>query len=373
MRVERGGLGVEGDERRLPKPGRQRRQLLGVVDDDDRRGLGPRAPGLGTFRREDRPAIRGLGPEARHGERHVLRRGPGGPRLPEEVGELELGVELREGVVVGRVALPGGEIELDRHVAADGGELPGEPRLGGVLLEPLAVPLVLDLVRVGEDGLEVAVGGEELRRPLLANPLHAGDVVGGVTDHREVVHHVPRIHAQALLGVGAVDPDRVDGAGAAPARIEDRDAGADELVQVLVAGHDHRLPPAGRGVVGEGADGVVGLVAGHGDERDAEAGEELLDPLHPLVELLLLRLLHRLAVGLVGGVELLAPRVAGVVDPHDGVGLVLLGQLGEERHDPAGDRGVFPAGVPERPVAECVVRAEDQRVTVDEIEARQGQ
>ena len=75
---------------------------------------------------------------------------------------------------------------------------------------------------------------------------------------------------------------------------------ADALVHVAVAGHDQRLAAGGDLDLGERAEQVVGLEAGRGLLRPAEAGEEL----GRLLELPGERVGDRRAVGVVGGVEL---------------------------------------------------------------------
>ena len=125
----------------------------------------------------------------------------------------------------------------------------------------LAGTLGRDLGGAGKNGLEVAVLGEQLLGTLLADPLHAGDVVGGVADQGQEVHHLVRRHAQPLGGVGLVHPDLVHRRRAAAPGIEQGDAGPDELIEVLVARDDDRAEPARRPRPGQGADDVIGLVA----------------------------------------------------------------------------------------------------------------
>ena len=111
-------------------------------------------------------------------------------------------------------------------------------------------------------------------------------------------------HAQALGGVGLVHPDLVHRRGPAAAGIEQGDARADQLVEVLVARDDDRLEPALRRRPGQGADHVVGLVAGDGHERNPEGLEQLADPLDRAVEVGLQLLVQLFAGGLVVGVAL---------------------------------------------------------------------
>ena len=79
----------------------------------------------------------------------------------------------------------------------------------------------------------------------------------------------------------------LDGGRAPPARVQERDAGSDQLVEVLVPRHDDHLEAAGRGLRRERADDVVRLVPLDADDRHAEGSEDLRDPLEGAVELLL--------------------------------------------------------------------------------------
>src|SRR5207253_557896 len=121
-----------------------------------------------------------------------------------------------------------------------------------------------------EDVLQAPVFGEQLLGALLADSLDPGDVVRGVTNQGKEVDDLPGAHAEPFGSVGFVDPTFVDRRGAAATRVEQGDPGADELVEVLVARDDDRLEPAAGAGGGQGADHVVGLVAGYRDERDAE-------------------------------------------------------------------------------------------------------
>ena len=135
-----------------------------------------------------------------------------------------------------------------RHVGADPRELAALPRVVDVGQQRFAVALVLDLGGVRDQVLERAVGGDQLARALLADAGHALDVVDRVAHQREHVDDLVRRDAELLLHARGVVP------GALVARVEDADAVADELKEVLVAGDDRRRrsrrrppsPPASR-------------------------------------------------------------------------------------------------------------------------------
>jgi hypothetical protein len=377
-RLDAGRLDVERHQRRPAEPLDQRRNLARVIDHGDGE-LGGRVQGepvvggqgLARGRR-----LGGVGLARRLGGRRWRRavrgrcRGTPLPcQLPRQAEELQLGQNPDGRLLIGLLQGEAGDVELDRHVALDRDQLPAQPRVVGLAEERLAGALGAHLGRVRQDGLEVAVLEQQLLRPLLADPLHAGDVVGAVSHQREVVHHLRWRHAKSLVGVGFIDPGLLHGRGAATPGIEQRHPGADQLVEVLVSRDDHRLHPAvGRGG-GEGADHVIGLVAGHDDQRHAERREQRPDPVQGPVEVGLQLLVQLFPGGLVVGIPGLAERGAGVVDPRDVIGAILLPEPKEEvRHAPRGG-GVLAFGGAKRTRDHREEGAIDQRVAVDEEEA----
>ena len=317
-------------------------------------------------------------PRPRHRRRRVRHRGLGrrrGGRAAQplrEGEELELGQDPDQGVAIRLAQHQVADVELDRHVALDGDEIPRQPGVVRLAEQRLAGALGRDLRRAGKNGLQIAVVGQQLLRPLLADPLYAGHVVGGVADQGQEIHHLVRRHAQPLRAVRLIHPHLVHGRRTAAPRIEQGDARPDELVEILVARHDDRAQPARRAGGGQGADDVVGLVATHRDERDPEGLEQRADPLDRAVEVGLERIVQLLPGGLVLGVALLPERGAGIVDPGDVVGPVLLAQTQEEIHHSPGGGGVLSLGGPERPGDHREEGAIDQRVAVDEEELGRG-
>jgi len=82
---------------------------------------------------------------------------------------------------------------------------------------------------------EIAVGLEQLDRGLVANALHAGNVVGGVADEREIVDDALGRYAEPLARIGLIHPLLLHGRLPTTARVEERDAVADQLIEILVA------------------------------------------------------------------------------------------------------------------------------------------
>ena len=132
----------------------------------------------------------------------------------------------------------------------------------------------------GPDGLEGAVGRDELGRGLLADARHAGQSVARVAPQdRHVGVGGPGGDAVLLRQERLVD--EVGGAHAAAGGVDDAHVVrvVDELEEVAVAGDDvDRHPAAERG--GQRADDVVGLVAVDADPGDAERRQRVDDDRH---------------------------------------------------------------------------------------------
>ena len=132
-----------------------------------------------------------------------------------------------------------------------------------------------DLVEPGEQRVEVAELADELGRGLLADAGHARDVVGRIALERLVVDHLVRPQAEALVDPGDVVHDRVLDPGAGRHQPDPR---RDELEHVEVDGDDRRLEVLARvELAGDRADDVVGLVARHLVDRDAQRLDDLAD------------------------------------------------------------------------------------------------
>ena len=128
-----------------------------------------------------------------------------------------------------------------------------------------------------------------------ADLLDAGHVVHRVTHQCQVVDDARGWHTKLGGDAGHVQP-------LVAHRVDQRDLLVDQLRQVLVSGRDHDLMPRFSCDPRERADRVVGLDAGHHQHRPAEQADHLVDGL----DLLHQRLGHRAAMGLVGGVPLVA-------------------------------------------------------------------
>jgi hypothetical protein len=288
--------------------------------------------------------------------------------LAGQGGELEVQEDLLEDLAVRLANLEGIDIEIDGKVPVDGDEPLGEERLLAVLLQCLASPLPGDLPGPLQDLLHGAVLLDQLDRRLRPDPPHPRDVVGAVPDQPQVVRHPLRGHAEPLVRIGEVHPLLLHASRPAAPRVQEADAVADELVEVLVPRDDHRLQPARGRLLRQRADHIVRLVSLQLEHRDAEA---LQDPPNPGDGgLQLVR--HLLAGRLVLRVDLHPLRVTRVEDHAQVVRLVLLQDLLEETGNSEGRRGVLAARGDERAGDHGEERPVDEGVAVDQEEARAG-
>ena len=216
------------------------------------------------------------------------------------------------------------------------------------------------LVHVLEDSLERAVGGDQLRRGLVADSRDAGDVVGGIALQADEVGHL----------VGRDPQPRLDALGRVDVHIRDTARGhhqadvvGDELEGIAV-GRDDACPD--RGLVrpgGERGDHVVGFPALELEVAVAEG----LDDRPEERELLPEEIRHRPAVLLVLGRELRPVHGPRVPRHRDPLGPVVGEQLEQHVREPeqrAGGeafarRQLLRQGE-ERPVGEVVAVDEEQ-------------
>ena len=174
-------------------------------------------------------------------------------------------------------------------------------------------------MRAGEQRIEIAEFGDELRRRFDANAARAGDVVGGITGKRLHVDHPVR--ADAEIGEDLFFRDaplvaRPGLPGDSRGRIIHRDARPNQLHQVLVGGDDQHVGATSLRRAGIGRDEVVGLPFVLLDRHQAEGAYRLAHQ-RKLRNEVFRRLV---AVRFVGRVELAPERVLGFVENDAEVG-----------------------------------------------------
>ncbi len=244
--------------------------------------LGRARPG-GSGRRSRCALSRARSDRRRGGDTHRHEIG----ELRNQGAELELREQRRQHVGVGCAYPQLFEVECDRHIAPQRHELARQAGVVGLCEQRFAGALAGDVGGLRQNPVEVAVGLEQLHGGLLADPLHARNVVGAVTDQREVVDDPFGRNAEPFAGIRLIDPLFLDGRLAAASRVEQRDSRTDQLVKVFVARDDDGLQPVGDRVLRECRHDIVGLVAVDRDDRYVERIEDLTDPFERTVEVLL--------------------------------------------------------------------------------------
>jgi hypothetical protein len=157
---------------------------------------------------------------------------------------------------------------------------------------------------VRDEVLERAVLDDQLARALFADPRYAFDVVDRIAHQREHVDDLLGRHAEFLAHARRVVPR------AFVARVEDADAVAHQLEEILVHGDDGDIKPCGRGLHRQRANHIVGLVAFGVQNRDAERFARGVHHRNLDGELVG----HRRAVGLVVRDEVVAERAARKIE-----------------------------------------------------------
>jgi hypothetical protein len=274
--------------------------------------------------------------------------------------ELELGEERMRGRAVGRPPPHRLQVQRHRHVRAQGDQALGQDRVLGVRLQPFAVGVALDLVRVRDHVLHRPEFAHEVAGALLADAGHPGHVVHRVPHQRQHVDHAVGRHAELLLHRPAVVHHRARSL--APG-VQHEDVVRDELEQVLVAGDDDHLVAARHRLGGEGRDHVVGLEAGRVEDGQAEdvAHAAHVGQLHREV------VVHLAAVRLVLRVLLVAEGLAGQVEGNGGeLRVLVLVQLLEHGGEAVGRVGGQAARGGEALDGE--VRAVELRAAVDQVD-----
>ena len=120
--------------------------------------------------------------------------------------------------------------------------------------QALAALRLLDQVAGGQQAFEIAIFENKLGAGLEADAGDARNIVDRIAGQRLDIDHLVRGNAEFLDDLGFADLAVLHG-------VEERDAVADELHQVLVRGHDPDLGAGGTGKAGIGGDEIVGLEA----------------------------------------------------------------------------------------------------------------
>ena len=220
----------------------------------------------------------------------------------------------------------------------------------------LAALRLPDLVRPGQQGIEITELLDELRRRLHADARHPRHVVDRVAGQRLDFDHLLRADTELLLHL--LRPDRL-----AVHRIEHLDAGADKLHQILVGGDDRHLRSCLAGQPRVSRDEVVRLPAFQLDAGDVEGAHRLADQ-----RKLRQQFVRRIGpVRLVLGVEIVAKGALGGIEDHrDVVGVSVVQQL--QQHVGEAEDGVDGRAVRPGERRQLMEGAEDEARAVDQVD-----
>ena len=305
LRIETGGLGVEGDQLggfQLFQPGVEARLL--------QHRLVARFAGRchGALSRSRLGRIE----QATARRRHRGRTGLGllALQLVEPALEFQLAIQGDQRRTVRLAGMQVVDADVQFDIGLDGRQLVGEEGhllvLGELGRQGLGAAdrQLGDLVQAGVEHVEAAADADQqAQRGLLADTRHTGDVVDLVAHQGQVVDDQLGADAEFL----AHTRDVVD---AASHGVDQGDMRADQLGHVLVAGGNHHVTAQRGGLPGQGADHVVGLHTFHAQQRVTEGAYSGMQRLDLAAQLLghrramrLVVLEHRVAEGRTLGVE----------------------------------------------------------------------
>jgi len=314
-RIQRVGLGVEADQLGLLHALDPRLQLFGgqygfVVARRRQRRIqfdGGRRFGAATR------VAGGGAPQAGDGFAGTGGRHQRPTQFLQRLGEAVAQVQLTQGRHVGVTQRQCGRAGIKSDVGADGDQFPvqRQPLQRGT---QVLADLALHRRCGGNHAVQVLVFGQPLGRGLGPALLDTRHVVHGVAHqcqqvddlvsaHAELVHHRSiRIHAAAGHGVDQFD------------------ARAHQLREVLVAGGNGHLQVLRHALQGQRADHIVGFHAGDAQDADAQRFDDAAHRLDLAAQVIG----HRRAVGLVLVVQVVAEGLARRVDDEGDVGRSLL-------------------------------------------------
>ncbi|MCG3773224.1 MAG: hypothetical protein JW395_0028 [Nitrospira sp.] len=138
-------------------------------------------------------------------------------------------------------------IECHRAIQLDGRQPPAETSILSLVDQQGLDPGRRDLLDAAQEFFYRAELGNQLHRRLLADALHAGNIVRRVAHEPHDLHHARRLYAETFAAFCFAEPLVFH-------RIVDADVGRQELEHVLVAGDDDNVEPGLLGLVRQRAD-----------------------------------------------------------------------------------------------------------------------
>ena len=199
---------------------------------------------------------------------------------------------------------------FNRNVILERHQQLGHADLRDIVLDRFAALGLFDFAGPRDDGLQIAKHANQLGGGFRPDARRAGHIVDAVAHQGLDIDHL--VGRDAELFLHGLQAKRLG-----LHRVKELDlAGHDQLHQILVGRHDLHFRAASCGLASIGGDQIVGLIAFHIDRRHAEGARCIADQ-RKLRDQVFRR---RRALGLVGGVELLAKRLFGLVENHREMG-----------------------------------------------------
>ena len=258
-----------------------------------------------------------------------------------------------------------------------GGELAHESPLQHALGVLGLGAAFLQLIESGIDAVEVGMGLQQRDGRLRTDAFHTRNVVRTVAGERLEVHHLFRGDPQLADHLFAADVHRAAVLGVrSAAHIQNGDVAliVHQLKQVAIAGEDAHPPAGVGGTVGQGAEDIVGFVAGSHAQRDVEP---LLQQALKIAQIGKEVLGCFIAMGLVRLIRLVAECGLGRVEgDHHALGLepaAVVKQRFEEAIRHRRGHTLLGAQPPIAAFAEGIKAAKGQRVAIDQQQQRFAQ
>ena len=187
-----------------------------------------------------------------------------------EGAEFQLVEDLAQGLQIDGFAAQFVGLEGDGYICYDGGQPFGHADLIGVLDDFLLLS-ALELIGVGEQILDGTELLDEFLGILGAHARATGDVVGGVAHQAQDVDELFG-RLDAVFGIDLLDAQNLF-----LERVIDLDVGGHQLPEVLVSRDHIGEKSLLLGLVGEGTDDIIGLIALNFKDGDAVGLQNAFD------------------------------------------------------------------------------------------------
>ena len=161
-------------------------------------------------------------------------------------------------------------LEGDGTIQLDGHQPPAEAGVLGLVDQEGFDPGRRDFLDAAQKLFNRAELGDQLHRRLLADPLHAGNIVRRIAHEPHDLDDARRFHAEPFETFRFAEP-------LVFYRVVDAHVGRQELEHILIAGDDDDVEPGPFRLVRERADQIVRLVPGLPDSGNIKSFHHAMD------------------------------------------------------------------------------------------------